>query len=67
MRYSKKNLELLKKSELIQIIDELHVKIGKKNSSMRKLQVRLNNARMRVQKMNDTVRYMRKRLLELYQ
>jgi hypothetical protein len=66
MHPSKKNLTLLKKNELIVIIDELNVKIGKKNGAMRRLQARLNNAKMRMRRMNDTVRYMRKRILELY-
>jgi hypothetical protein len=66
MRYSKKSLVLLKKIELILIIDELDAKIGKKNGSMRKLQMRLNNAKLRVQKMNTTVQHLRKRILELH-
>jgi len=66
MRYSKKDLTQLKKNELILIIDELHVKIGKKNGSMRKLHTRLSNAKLRMQRMNDTVRYLRKRILELH-
>jgi hypothetical protein len=67
MRYSKKNLVLLKKNELILIIDELDAKVGKKNGSMRKLQMRLNNAKLRMQKMDTTVRYLRKRILELHE
>jgi hypothetical protein len=66
MHPSKKNLTLLKKNELIVIIDELNAKIGKKNGAMRRLQARLNNAKMRMRRMNDTVRYLRKRILELY-
>ena len=65
MRYSKKDLIQLKKNELIVIIDELNVMIDKKNGSMRKLYNRLNNAKQRMQRMNDTVRYMRQRILEL--
>lgn len=66
MRYSKKDLMRLEKNDLIGVIDELLVKISKKNESIRKIHVRLKNAKSKMHKMNDAIRYQRKRILELH-
>jgi hypothetical protein len=67
MRYSKKDLFQQDREALIQIIEELNMKIKKKNSELQNARIKLGAARSRALKMKDTVEFQRQRILELYQ
>jgi hypothetical protein len=67
MRYPKKDLVKLDRETLLQIIDDLQIKIKKKNSELQNARTKLGVARSRVLKMKNTVEFQRQRILELYQ
>jgi hypothetical protein len=66
MRYAKKDLRQQDREALIEIIEELQVKINKRNSELQIARTKLGVARSRVLKMKDTVQFQRKRILELH-
>lgn len=61
-----KNLMLSDKETLVELIDELQMKLKKKNGELHQVRAKLNQARTRVMKMKDIVEFQRKRIIELY-
>ncbi|MEO7992209.1 MAG: hypothetical protein ABI663_21845 [Chryseolinea sp.] len=66
MMYTKKNVMERDKDSLIQIVIDLQLKLKKKNEEILRTRTKLNAARTRMQKMDETVRFQRNRILELY-
>jgi hypothetical protein len=66
MRYKKKDLLLSDKETLVEVINELQVKLRAKNAALKKTQSKLVEARGKVLKMKDTVQFQRRRIVELY-
>jgi hypothetical protein len=66
MAYLKKELKSGDKEMLLQVIEELQLKLKKKNSELHRVRTKLNVARTRMIKMKDTVEFQRKRIIELY-
>jgi hypothetical protein len=66
MRYKKKDLLLSDKETLMEVINELQVKLRAKNAALKKTQSKLVEARGKVLKMKDTVQFQRRRIVELY-
>ncbi len=66
MMYTKKNVMESDKDSLIQIVTDLQLKLKKKNAEILRTRTKLNAARSKVQKMEETVRFQRNRILELY-
>jgi hypothetical protein len=66
MAYSKKNLMLSDQETLLLVIEELQLKLKKKNNELNTARTKLSLAKTRVMKMKDTVEFQRKRIIELY-
>ena len=66
MAYGKKDLMLSDKETLLQVIEELQLKLKKKNLVLHRTRLKLNAARNTVLKMKDTVEFQRNRIIELY-
>jgi hypothetical protein len=66
MRYKKKDLLLSDKETLVEVINELQLKLRAKNAALKKTQSKLVEARGKVLKMKDTVQFQRRRIVELY-
>ncbi len=66
MMYKKKNVLESDKDSLIQIGIDLQLKLKKKNAEILRTRTKLNAAPSKMQKMEDTVRSQRNRILELY-
>jgi hypothetical protein len=66
MIHKKKNLILSDRETLLQVIDELQLKLRKKNADIMHLRTKLTSAKAQLSKMKDTVQFQRKRILELY-
>jgi|GEM_PF-2464676 len=66
MAYSKKELRNIDKDGLLQVIDDLQLKLKKRNTELHRARTRLKVARSKMLKMKDTVAYQRRRILELY-
>jgi hypothetical protein len=66
MAHGKKDLMLSDKETLIKVIEELQLKLKKKNLELNRARTKLSLAKTRVMKMKDTVEFQRKRIIELY-
>jgi hypothetical protein len=66
MAYGKKSLMLSDKDTLLRVIEELQLKLKKKNIELTRARARLIAARTRVMKMKHTVEFQRRRIIELY-
>ena len=61
-----KDLMLSDKETLLKVVDELRMKLKKKNLELHRVRTKLNHARSRMMKMKDTVEFQRRRIIELH-
>jgi hypothetical protein len=66
MAYGKKDLLLYDRESLLHIIEELQLKLKKRNVELNLSRTKLRLLRGRVVKMKGIVEFQRKRILELY-
>jgi hypothetical protein len=66
MANGKKTLMLSDKETLLHVIEELQLKLKKKNTELSRARIKLKAARTRMMKMKHTVEFQRKRIIELY-
>jgi hypothetical protein len=66
MAHALKDLMLSDKETLLQLIQDLRIKLKKKNLDLNRTRTKLNQARARMMKMKATVEFQRKRIIELY-
>jgi len=66
MSYRKRDLGLHDREKLVEIIDEVHLKLKKKNVELNLARTRLRLAKARVMKMKDIVETQRRRIIDLY-
>jgi hypothetical protein len=56
----------MEKSELIDLVVDLHAKLKSKEQRLHQTRLKLNHAKSRIRSMQDTVMHQRIRILELY-
>jgi hypothetical protein len=66
MSYNKKDLVLHDREKLVELVDELRLKLKKKNVELNLARTRLRIAKARVVKMKDIVETQRRRIIDLY-
>lgn len=66
MLYTKRDLKARDKDALLEVIEELHSKLKKKNELLVKTRTKLSATRHKLRRMQDTVAFQRGRILELY-
>ena len=62
----KQDLLQFEKTELVDMVNDLQLKLERKNVELHKTRTRLSAFKSKVIKMKDTVAFQRKRILELY-
>lgn len=60
------SFEDFEKAELLLVVEELQRKLTRKKDALKKTKAKLVTTRHRLKKMEDTVAYQRRRILELY-
>jgi hypothetical protein len=66
MTYTKRNVMESDKDSLIQIVIDLQLKLKKKNAEILRTRTKLSAARTKILKMEETIRFQRNRIVELY-
>lgn len=66
MSYNKKDLVLHDREKLVELVDELRLKLKKKNVELNLARTKLRMAKARVMKMKDIVETQRRRIIDLY-
>ena len=66
MAYTKRNVNESDKDSLVQIVIDLQLKLKKKNAELHLVKTKLNVSRTKMHKMEETVRFQRQRIIELY-
>ena len=66
MNYTKKKVLKSDKDSLVQIVIDLQLKLKKKNAELHVVRTKLNASRTKILKMEETVRFQRQRIIELY-
>jgi hypothetical protein len=66
MTYTKRNVNESDKESLVQIVIDLQSKLKKKNAELHLVRTKLNVSRTKMQKMEETVRFQRQRIIDLY-
>lgn len=66
MSYNKRDLVLHDREKLVELVDELRLKLKKKNVELNLARTKLRIAKARVVKMKDIVETQRRRIIDLY-
>ena len=66
MAYTKRDVKESDKESLVQIVIDLQLKLKKKNAELHLARTKLNVSRTKMQKMEETVRFQRQRIIDLY-
>jgi predicted nuclease with TOPRIM domain len=62
----KEDLLQFEKTELVEMVSDLQLKLERKKTELHKAKTRLSTFKNKMLKMKDTVAFQRKRILELY-
>jgi hypothetical protein len=60
------DLKAMEKDELIEVIDNLQLKLKNEKLKLHLTRQKLSNAKVRLRSIQDTVKHQRSRILELY-